>query len=103
MNVIPYTGVRVKIIPYGDRRLIGVEVDLPNSPPLVVLRGERGFAMCGFLDINVVNKLGLFAVKVRGVRSVEELLEKEVEEASDEAYRQGVKPGVKVKDLIHLL
>lgn len=101
--MLPHTGVRVKILQCGEKKLIGVEVDLPNSPPLVVVRGDRGFAMCGLLDVATADRLGLIAVKARGVKSVEELLEKEVDEVSSEASKLGVKPGVKVKDLIHLL
>ncbi len=83
--------------------VLGFEIELPNAPPLIVLRGSRGFVMCGYLDIGVAEKLGLLCARVSGVSSVEEMLDKEVAEATAEAVRQGIKPGVRVRDILKLI
>ena len=92
--------VRVKVVGEG---VIGIEVEIPNGPPLVLLRGRNGVVACGFLDVSVANKLGVAAARVFGVRSVEELLEKEIVEATGRARELGVREGIKVKDVIKVI
>ncbi len=92
--------VNVKILNGG---VLGIEVTLPDSPPLVTIRGRRGFVMCGYLNINVAEKLGLIAVRVVGVKNVEEMLDKEVAEVTSRARELGIREGMKVKDILKLL
>lgn len=101
--MLPHTAIRVKTLNVNNKILLGIEIELPNSPPLVVIRGDKGFIMCGFLDLTIAEKFKLVAAKVRGVNSVEEMLEKEIEEASIEAIKLGLKPGVRVKEVLNQL
>ncbi len=95
--------VRVKEVRHGGRKYLGVEVSLPGSPPLVLLVGEAGFAMCGFLDVSAAEKKGAVAVKIPGVGSVEELLEKGIAEATSKAEARGLRKGVRLKDVLDQL
>lgn len=92
--------IRVKEVSSGGRKYLGLEVNLPGSPPLVLLVGETGFAMCGFLDVSAAEKKGVVAVKIPGVSSVEELLEKEIAEATSKAEAKGLRKGVRLKDVL---
>ncbi len=94
------TILRVKNIKDG---VIGFEIELPNAPPLILIRGKRGFIMCGYINLDVAEKLGLVVVRVSGVSSIEEMLEKEVSNATSRAKEIGIKDGVKVKDIIDLI
>ncbi|MCS7127893.1 MAG: DUF1805 domain-containing protein [Sulfolobales archaeon] len=94
------TLVRVKNVGEG---VIGVEVSLPNAPPLIVIAGKRGFIMCGYLDIITADKLNAVAARVRGVKNVEEMLSGEIETATSRAMELGIRAGVKVKEVIDLL
>ncbi len=94
------TILRVKNIKDG---VIGFEIELPNAPPLILIRGKRGFIMCGYINLDVVEKLDLVVARVSGVSSVEEMLEKEVSNATSRAKEIGIKVGVKVKDIIDLI
>ena len=94
------TILRVKNIKDG---VIGFEIELPNAPPLILIRGKRGFIMCGYINLDVAEKLGLVVVRVSGVSSIEEMLEKEVSNATSKAKEIGIKDGVKVKDIIDLI
>ncbi|ADV65532.1 YunC family protein [Desulfurococcus mucosus] len=95
--------VRVKKIVVGGKTLTGIEVSLPNSPPAVILIGEKGFAMCGLLDIQAAERLGVAAVKVSGVRSVEDMLGKEISDATVKAREQGLLKGVKLVEVVDKL
>lgn len=94
------TLIRVKNVREG---IIGVEVSLPNAPPLVAIVGRKGFVMCGYLDVIAADKLNVVAARVRGVNNIEEMLNKEVEAVTSKAIELGIKAGVKVKEVIDLL
>lgn len=91
--------IDVKEIKVKDKLILGIKIDLPGAP-LVVLRGEKGFVMCGYLNMNVVNKLGVIAVKASGVKSIEDILEKNAEEVSNKALEVGIKCGMKIKEIL---
>lgn len=94
------TILRVKNIKEG---VIGFEIELPNAPPLILIRGKRGFIMCGYINIDVAEKLGLMVAKVSGVHSIEEMLEREISNATSKAKEMGIRVGVRVKDIIDLV
>ena len=91
------TLVRVKRVTDG---VVGIEVELPNSPPLVLLVGRRAFVACGFLNIELAEKLGVPCARVTGVRSVEDVLEREVQQVSSKARELGIVEGVKVREVL---
>lgn len=80
-------------IPIGKKKGVGWEIDLPGAP-LIVARGSKGFVMCGYLNVAAADKFEAAAAVVRGVKSLDELLEKPVVEVSRAAGRLGIKPGM---------
>jgi uncharacterized protein YunC (DUF1805 family) len=82
---------------------LGVCVELPGSPPLLVVVGERGFVMCGFLNVDVAERLGVAAVMVSGVRSFEDVFGAEVRGVTSRARGLGVVVGMKGLDALKLL
>ncbi len=88
----------MKEISLDGVKLIGLEVDLPNSPPLILIKGSKGFAMCGFLNMEAADRVGVAAVMSSGVNSVEDLLEAPVKGATSKALEMGAKIGEKVSE-----
>ncbi len=78
--------------------LIGIEIDLPDSPPLILVRGKRSFAMCGFLNVDAAERAGVAAIMSSGVESVEDLLEAPVKGATSKALEMGAKIGDRVSE-----
>jgi len=74
---------------------MGVRVDLPESPPLVLIIAEKGFVMCGFLNIDAAEKLGITAAMVSGVKTFEDVLAAEIKAATTKAKNLGVEMGMK--------
>lgn len=91
------------MINIDNKKLVGIEIELPNAPPLIVLRGDKGFIMCGYLNIEVADKLEIIAARVTGVKTVDEMLEKEIVEATSKAAEYGIMPGKRVRDIIGYL
>jgi uncharacterized protein YunC (DUF1805 family) len=73
----------------------GLRVDLPESPPLLLIIAEKGFVMCGFLNIEAAERLGVVAATVSGVKSFDDVLDAQVKAATPKAKSLGVGVGMK--------
>ncbi|MEM2815639.1 MAG: DUF1805 domain-containing protein [Candidatus Bathyarchaeia archaeon] len=91
------------VVKVGDRDCIGVKVELPESPPLLVVVAEKGFVMCGFLNLEVAERLKVAAAVVTGVQSFEDVLNAEVKAVTSRAESLGVKPGMRGLDALRLM
>ncbi len=78
---------------------IGLKMDMEHAP-LLVIRAKKGFVMCGYLNIDVANKLGDAAVRVTGVRSFEDVLNAKAVEVSEAAKRLGITAGMPAKEAL---
>lgn len=81
----------------------GVLSALPDLPPLILIKGDKGFVMCGYLNLEVAKKLNAAAAIVSGVNSFDDVLNAEIKAATKNAIELGVIPGRKVKDVIAYL
>ncbi len=84
----------IKQVDVNGRKIIGLEVRNLGKAPLILVKADKGYVMCGYLNINVAEKLGDAAAVVSGVNSIEELLEKPVKEVTSKARELGIKPGM---------
>ena len=87
----------------NDETAVGLEVDLPDSPPLLMIIGRTGFVMCGFLSVDVAERLNVAAAVVSGVKNLQDALEAEIRAVTSKAQTRGVKLGMKGKDAVRLL
>lgn len=74
---------------------LGVKVELPDSPPLLLIIAEKGFVMCGFLNIEAAEKLGVVAAMVSGVKTFEDMFNAQVKAVTSKAKILGVETGIK--------
>jgi uncharacterized protein YunC (DUF1805 family) len=81
------------------KKASGVEVALPKAP-LVLASGKDGFVMCGYLNIEAADKLGVAAAMVRGVSTVDDLLKAPVQAVSNAAAEKGVVAGMTGRDAL---
>ncbi len=87
----------------GDKTATGLRVDLPDSPPLVIIVGRTGFVMCGFLNVEAAEKLNVTAAMVSGVKCFDDLFKAQVKAVTSKAEGKGIKVGMKGKDAIKIL
>jgi uncharacterized protein YunC (DUF1805 family) len=87
--------IEVTTVKVDGKACLGLKVDLPESPPLLLIVAEKGFVMCGFLNIDAVEKLGVSAALVSGVKSFEDVLNAEVKVATTKAKNLGIEAGIK--------
>ncbi|MBI4258632.1 MAG: YunC family protein [Thaumarchaeota archaeon] len=77
--------------------------DYATGKPLIAAFAPKGFVMCGLLDVGAAERLGMAAVRVLGVASIEELLEREVVQVTSRARELGIKEGMKGKEALEKL
>lgn len=92
--------ISVTSVKVYDRAGLGVRVELPDSPPLLLVVAERGFVMCGFLNVNAAEQLGVAAAVVSGVKSFEDVLNAQVKAVTSKAKLLGVNVGMKGVDAL---
>lgn len=73
---------------------------LPGVAPLLLIKGDKGFVMCGFLNMEAAERLGAAAAMVSGVKTFEDVLDAEIKAATTKAKERGVQIGGKVRDEI---
>lgn len=78
---------------------LGVKVDLPKAP-IVIITAPKGFAMCGYLNMESVNKTGEVAVRVTGVRTFEDILGAKVANVSEKAKELGIAEGITAREAL---
>ena len=92
--------INVGTVKVGDKRFLGVRVELPDSPPLVLIVADKGFVMCGFLNIEAAERLGVAAAMVSGVKTFDDILFAEIKAATSKAKSLGVQPGMRGEEAL---
>ena len=80
----------------------GVKIEMRNAP-LLLLIADKGFVMCGYLNIEAAEKMGDCACMVRGVKTFEDVLNAEILEATKKAKELGIAAGVSGREALRLM
>lgn len=78
---------------------IGLKLELQNAP-LILIKADKGFVMCGYLNMEVADRLEDIACKVSGVSNFDELLDAEIIELTENARNMGIQIGMKGKEVL---
>lgn len=92
--------ITIMTIKVDDKSCLGLRADLPNSPPLLLITAEKGFVMCGFLNVEAAEKLSVAAAVVSGVKTFEDVLEGQVKAVTSKAESLGIEVGMKGADAL---
>lgn len=79
-----------------------VEFATPKTK-LLVVRGGKGILGCGYFNMSVAEKIDEALAIVRGVQSVEDMMEAEVRKVSPAAQALGVTPGMTGRQAMQLM
>lgn len=94
--------IKYKKIKVGKGLVEALVMDLAKKR-LIVLRGRRGYVMCGYLNLKVAQRFNEAAVKVTGVSSINEVLKAKVSASTSGARRLGIYPGQPIKETLKLI
>lgn len=67
---------------------------------LIVLRGLKGYIMCGYLNLKTAEKFRDAAVKITGVSTIEDALRADVAACTSAARKLGIAKGEKIREVI---
>ncbi len=81
--------VEISRLEIQGKEFLGIRVEMPNAP-LLLIKGSKGFAMCGYLNPSTAEKLGDIAVMVSGVNTFEDMLNAKIKWASPKAKELGI-------------
>ena len=95
--------ISVTTLRVDGKSFMGLRTDLPDSPPLLLIVGEKGFVMCGFLNVESAEKLGVTAAVVSGVKTFDDVLNGQVKAVTSKAKNLGVEVGMKGADALKLM
>jgi uncharacterized protein YunC (DUF1805 family) len=96
--MISVTSIRV-----DGKNFTGLRAELPESPPLLVIIAEKGFVMCGFLNVEAADKLDVTAVVVSGVKTFDDVLNGQVKAMTSKGKCLGIEAGMKGADALKLM
>lgn len=95
--------IEMKPLVLDGHQVTAISVQLPKTNLLMVTT-ERGYIMCGALDVGLLNERladrGIIAGRALGVSTIEQLLEAPLESVTVVAREIGIEPGMKGKDAI---
>ena len=94
---------KVDVVDVAGVKFHGLKVEFDDIPPLLLLKGGKGFVMCGYLNIEAAEKVGSAAAIVSGVNSFEDVLNAEIKAVTTKAKGLGLETGRVVREVIGLL
>jgi uncharacterized protein YunC (DUF1805 family) len=93
--------ISIKSLKVDGENCMGLHVDLPECPaPLLLITAEKGFIMCGFLNIEAAERIGAAAAVVSGVKTFEDMMNVPVRTVTSKARILGVQAGMKGEDAL---
>ena len=88
-----------EIIDLNNGLALGVSIDLGNSNFLLI-KANNGYAVCGYFNSEVIDEVGDSAVQVKGVKTIKEMLSKQVDFVSKSAEKLGVNDKMTVRQAL---
>lgn len=70
---------------------------------LIVIRGARGYIMCGYLNMRSAEKFRDAAVKITGVSTINDALATSVASCTSAARRLGIRKGQSIKEVLTII
>ena len=95
--------INVASLKVDGKACLGLRVELPDSPPLLIIIADKGFIMCGFLNMDAAERLGVAAAMVSGVKTFDDALNAEVRAVTSKAEKFGVKIGMRGAEVLKLM
>ncbi|VVB88142.1 Uncharacterised protein [uncultured archaeon] len=92
----------IEQIELGKGCALGLKLNMEHAP-LLVIRAKKGFVMCGYLNMDVADKLGDVAVRVTGVKSFKDVLDAKAVDVSEAAKKLGISSGMLVKVVLEIM
>ena len=92
--------MQIKGIAVNGRTYKAFEGEIAPGSSLVFIMGEKGFIMCGYLNMETAEKKGNIAAIATGVKTIDDMLKTKIVAVSSAAQQAGVAVGMPVKEAL---
>ncbi len=69
----------------------------------ILLKGKKGYVMCGYLNLRTAEKAHDVAVKITGVSSISQAVSSVVQSCTSYAKKAGIQKGLPVRKVLKLI
>jgi uncharacterized protein YunC (DUF1805 family) len=90
----------LKEIVVNEKKYFAFEGELFHGSNLVFIKGNNGFIMCGYLNIETAEKMGNIAAIVTGVKTIDDMLKKIIISSTTNAQKVGINSGISVLEAL---
>ena len=73
------------------------------SKNLIVIKGKKGYIMCGYLNLKVAEKFKEVAIKITGISTIGDAIKGHVHSATRQANRLGIYKGQAIKEVLKII
>ncbi|MFA6282378.1 MAG: DUF1805 domain-containing protein [Candidatus Omnitrophota bacterium] len=91
-----------KKIKVGEKYIEAIEMKL-QTKNLILLRGDKGYIMCGYLNLEAAEKFNDVAVKITGVSTIDDALKTQVHSCTSAAKALGIKDGQPINEVLSII
>ena len=95
--------ISIQTVKVDGKNCLGLRVELPDAPPLLLIIAEKGFVMCGFLNMEAAERLGVTAAMVSGVKTFDDVLNAQIKAMTTKAKGFGIEIGMKGTEALKLM
>jgi uncharacterized protein YunC (DUF1805 family) len=81
---------------------LGMRIKIPGNY-LLIINANKGFMMCGIMDIKVAQKGNLPAVRITNVKNFTDMLNQKIESFTNAAKKLGVIAGMTGKEALQMM
>lgn len=92
----------IKKIKIGKKYIIGLILPLQKKK-LIVLRGQKGYVMCGYINLRTAEKFNDAAIKITGVSAFKDVFKARIHSCTSGAKKLGIKKGDAIRDILKLI
>ncbi|UCC94699.1 MAG: DUF1805 domain-containing protein [Candidatus Omnitrophota bacterium] len=91
-----------KIIKIGKYSIQAFAIPL-QTKRFILLKGRKGYVMCGYLNLKAANAFRDVAVRIVGVSTIKQALGTKVHSLSHSAQRLGIHKGQLIRDVLKII
>ncbi len=74
-----------------------------QSKNLILLKGSRGYVMCGYLNLKAAERFKDAAIKITGIPTIKEALKTSVHSCTSSARKLGINKGQPIKEVLKII
>lgn len=95
--------MQIKGIAVNGRTYKAFEGEIVPGSSLVFIMGDKGFIMCGYLNMETAEKQGNVAAVATGIKTVDDMLKTKIVAVTSAAKKAGISKGMFVTDALEKL